>query len=494
MAKKFSVVIVGVVLLAVASSLLALLSTRSVGGLLAKTVTENLPSIRVASELETALLLESRALRSFVLDAGNREWLEEMRRAEQDFHVCMSEARTMAFTSEEVEIVDRLESAHRAYQVKRQEVVALCDAGEVEKSKLLLLHGVTDLFPQVFALCEDYLLVNQRNANQDAAQAQRQIHLHTSMVLVCAAMTLILGMILLRMFLVGVVRPLKSLTGDARCALGDASAGAAGTNEDELHMVGTYLRTLMSDAADTRTALEQTRNQLMNAQKLASVGKLAASVAHEIRNPLTAIKMWLFSLQKAIGRDDELDRKFRMISEEVARLESVVRNFLEFSRPPTLQMEPHPLSLLLDKTLDLFSHRITEKKIQVVRDDSPSLPPVRADADQLKQVFINLLDNAAAAIVEGGTIHLSTVAVTDPGRLPMVVVRIRDTGSGMPEEVSKRIFEPFYTTKEDGTGLGLCIAARIMARHQGRLVLESSTPQGTSFAVWIPATQVQDNE
>ena len=250
----------------------------------------------------------------------------------------------------------------------------------------------------------------------------------------------------------------------------------------------------MSDVSSGRTVVEQTRRRLMSAEKLASVGKLAASVAHELRNPLTAIKMWLFSIQKTIGPNEELDRKFGTISEEIARMENVIRNFLEFSRPPALKLQPHDASVLLDSTMELIGHHIEGRNIRIIRQDTRPLPRVRADADQLKQVFINLLDNAAEVMADGGEIHLSAAVEGDADGRTMVVVRIRDTGPGMPDDVRQRVFEPFYTTKEEGTGLGLCIAARIMARHGGRLVLESSTPQGTEFSVRMPTAEVEAHE
>ena len=116
----------------------------------------------------------------------------------------------------------------------------------------------------------------------------------------------------------------------------------------------------------------------------------------------------------------------------------------------------------------------------------PALPHVMADADQLKQVLLNLLGNAADSMACGGEIHITCHAERDADGRPMVVVRICDTGSGMPQDVQHRIFEPFFSTKEKGTGLGLCIAAQIMARHDGGLVLESSTEKGTTFAIWVP--------
>jgi signal transduction histidine kinase len=226
---------------------------------------------------------------------------------------------------------------------------------------------------------------------------------------------------------------------------------------------------------------------LLTAEKLASVGKLAACVAHEVRNPLTAIKMWLFSLRKAVGNTPELEHRFDVIAEEITRLEGIIRSFLEFSRPPALKPRPERLSLLLDKTLELFLPRIEGREIHLSREEAADVPPVMADGEQLKQVWLNLLNNAAEAAGPGGTIHISASAASEADGRPMAVVRIRNTGTPMPDDVRQRIFEPFFSTKENGTGLGLCIAAHIMARHHGRLVLEDSTDQETSFAVWIPA-------
>jgi signal transduction histidine kinase len=232
----------------------------------------------------------------------------------------------------------------------------------------------------------------------------------------------------------------------------------------------------------------------MNAEKLATVGKLAAGVAHEIRNPLTAVKMWLFSIRKAVGDEPDLDRKCEIISEEIARLERIVCNFLEFSRPPAPKLEAQSVSVLIDKTLELFGHRIEEKRLRLVRSGAEQVIPVRADGEQLKQVFVNVLDNAVEATAERGEIRIVVDAAGGVGDRSMVVVRIQDTGRGMPQDVCERIFEPFYTTKDDGTGLGLCIAAQIMARHDGRLVLESSTERGTTFAVWIPTVREESHE
>ena len=153
-----------------------------------------------------------------------------------------------------------------------------------------------------------------------------------------ACLTLLLGGFLLWLFFYRVLFPLRGMVADAQLYRGDRHASDKGSEEDELRMMGNHLRNLMSDVSDTRSRLERSRNQLLVAEKLASVGKLAASVAHEIRNPLTAMKMWLFSIQEAVQGNADLGRKLGIISEEIARLESIVRDFLEFSRPRTLAL------------------------------------------------------------------------------------------------------------------------------------------------------------
>jgi signal transduction histidine kinase len=279
------------------------------------------------------------------------------------------------------------------------------------------------------------------------------------------------------------------MVADTQLFYGDRRNGAKQTDQDELRIMGDHLRNLMSHVSDTRSRLERSHDRLLAAEKLASVGKLAASVAHEIRNPLTAIKMWLFSIQETAGEDVELERKLRIVSEETSRLETIVRSFLEFSRPPTLHCQKQSICTVIDQTLELLRPRLKEARICAEHVQRMELPPIMADAGQLKQVFINLLGNAADAMTEGGQVQIASTIEKDADGRPMVVARVCDSGHGIPPDIQRRIFEPFFTTKDTGTGLGLCIAAQVMVRHGGALVLESSTERGTVFAVWTPIAQ-----
>ena len=334
-----------------------------------------------------------------------------------------------------------------------------------------------------YDLCEQLIASNDHYVKQIMERADTRIRVTTWVVALSVCLTLGLGGTLVWMFLYRVLLPLRGMVADARLFRG---ADGGTTDEDELRSMGSYFRELMSDVTDTRSRLERSRLRLAAAEKLAAVGKLAATVAHEIRNPLTAMEMWLFAIQEEVRGDAELERQLGIISEEITRLENIIRNFLEFSRPMELHCRPLEVNCVVQQTLDLFEQRLKERNIRVARAATGTLPAILADADKLKQVFINLIGNALDAMAEGGEIRIGATVENDAAGRRMVVVRFRDSGSGMPKDVQARIFDPFFTTKEDGTGLGLCIAAQVMARHEGSLVLESSTEHGTTFAVWLP--------
>jgi signal transduction histidine kinase len=370
---------------------------------------------------------------------------------------------------------------------RQQEAIELHRKGGADRAKALLLTEINArLSKQVYDLCEQFITLNDGYVKEIMTRSRVQVRQTTWIVGISVLATLSLGGTLLWLFFYRLLLPLRGMAADAQVFRGDRCDCGRHPEEDELRAVGSHLRSLMSDVTDTRSHLDRSRSRLAAAEKLASVGKLAATVAHEIRNPLTAIKMWLFSIRKANVGNADLGRKLGIISEEISRLESIIRNFLEFSRPMDLKCRPQEVGVVIGETLELLAPRLKEAKIHAVSNPHGGLPAVMADADKLKQVLLNLLGNAADAMSDGGEIHIATSVERDADGRRMAVVRIGDTGPGIPTDVQSRIFEPFFTTKDNGTGLGLCIAAQIMARHGGSLVLESSTQKGTTFAICLP--------
>jgi len=493
LATRFSASVVGVLVLAMVTSVIAALLATRIAGLMGQTAHDYLPSIRAADELEIALLEQRAVVTSYVLDGGEEAWLADLPRLEEAFRQGLASARARAHTPREGDILDRLESVFRQYDAKRDQVIVLCRSRQVARAKEELLHEVHDLYDTAFDLCEEFVVANEEYVFAGASTAEREAERMMWVLGGSLAVTTGLGALLLWSFFFGVVFPLRRMMFDARQSSHRPEEHGAEAEGDELRVVGNYLKTLVSDIEEKQTDLERSRQRLISAEHLATVGKLAASVAHEIRNPLTAVKMWLFSIRKSLAGDRDLDRKFAIMAEEIARLENIICNFLEFSRPPAMKVRRVDVAELVGRTLELISKRVEAKGVRLACEQAPpGLPPVLADPEQLKQVLINILDNASEATDEGGEVRVSFALETGQDGREAVVIRVSDTGCGMPDDVRERIFDPFYTTKDHGTGLGLSIAAQIMAGHRGRLVLETTSHRGSVLVVSIPAVVASD--
>jgi signal transduction histidine kinase len=199
--------------------------------------------------------------------------------------------------------------------------------------------------------------------------------------------------------------------------------------------------------------------------------------------------MRLFSLGRSLDLDDVQKDDFEVISAEIQHIDTIVQNFLEFSRPPKLKMQSVSPSSVVDSALRLLEHRLKSYGVTVAVDRAGPLPLVRADVEQLKEVLVNLMVNACEAMAPGGTIAIEERVEPHPPQGHAAVIRVRDNGPGIPAHLLEKIFQPFFSTKEQGTGLGLSIAQRIIADHEGRLEVESSGGRGTAFIIALPTQE-----
>jgi signal transduction histidine kinase len=230
-------------------------------------------------------------------------------------------------------------------------------------------------------------------------------------------------------------------------------------------------------------------------EKLASLGMLAAGVAHEIRNPLTAIRAALFMQQKHLDRGSQAANDSQIIEREIHRLERIVSNFLQFARPAEPQLTTFVAESSLAEVHTLLAPQLAESDIELVLVPSPPIR-IKADQGQLKQVLINLVQNAADSIGRNGIIALrvreSRQHISN-GEVDVAILEVEDNGQGIPPEVEKRLFDPFFTTKESGTGLGLSIAAQIIEKHGGMLQYQTQVNRGTTFGVILPQSLAEES-
>lgn len=329
-----------------------------------------------------------------------------------------------------------------------------------------------------------YILVVLDSANTMANVLERQARrslLYTLLLLL--GTTLVTGLFVWRF-----TRPVKDLsTAARRIAQGDFEVRVPTNRQDE---IGALAATFNEMAARLKRARE-IEAQLHQVEKAAVVGRLAAAIAHEIRNPLNYINLTLDHLRSSFAPADQTKREtFERLADqlksEVARINRHITDFLKYSRPSALELEPLDLRVQAEDALRMISGPASEHGIETKLTEHGKVPLVIADKDSLRSVFTNLLINGVEAIDgEGGRVEIKLSAETEDRAL----VEVSDTGKGIAAEDIAKIFEPYYSTKDTGTGLGLAIVKKAIDDHEGSITVTSKQGSGTTFTIILPTQQ-----
>jgi two-component system, NtrC family, sensor kinase len=224
---------------------------------------------------------------------------------------------------------------------------------------------------------------------------------------------------------------------------------------------------------------------VVQSDKLAVLGRMAAGVAHELNNPLTGITVYTDLVRDALPKDHPSQDDLSLIAEDVDRCRDIVRDLLDYSRQGSIELEPMDLSQVVEEAFSLIRNDSLRLHLEVVTDFAPQPLTIQGDRKLLRQAFINLFSNAMDAMKGSGRITMHTYE----DQQGMRCAEISDTGTGIPQEHLAKIFAPFFTTKEpgEGTGLGLSVVYGVVHRHEGTVSVEQSGPRGTAFLVRLPA-------
>jgi signal transduction histidine kinase len=439
---------------------------------------KHLQTFQTAESLETALVNQKGFVSYYFLD-GDPEWLRQLGEYRQIFKERMNAARHLADTDIQMAAIERIDHEYSAYISAKDRVLAYYKDGDKENG-FKLHKEVRYLFFTILDLCEQYkeMQIDQIHKATENSHAQagklRYISILVSLLVVIIAIALIF------FFIQNILEPLRKLAGEA------SRMGPATDSQNEIKSLSHSVHDLIDDVDHTHSELQKSRETLLQAEKMALVGKLAAGMAHSIRNPFTSVKMRMFSLGRTLKLTETQKDDLDVISQEIRHIDTIVQNFLEFSRPPKLKMQMVSPSVIVDLVIQLLEHRLNsyEVRIEVIR--KRPLPQISADPEQLKEVLVNLVVNACEAMKKGGHIVISEEETIERPTGKMVEIRVSDDGPGIPEPLADKVLQPFFTTKEEGTGLGLSIASRIIEEHGGRLNLTSAEGMGTTFTITLP--------
>jgi signal transduction histidine kinase len=455
-------------------------------GILANIAEKHMAAFEAAEALEDALINQKGFVSYYFIDR-DPTWLTQLSTYRKVFRDRLATARKLVDSARQQTALDQIEKEYNAYVTKKDQVIDLYNQGNIatgtELHQQVRIH-----FDKVLELCESYKDIYR----EEILQARRDSHRQAIQLRIMAAAAMVSAsvlMVLLAFVLINqILRPVRRLTAEA------ARQSEAEGEGNEVKALSRRVRGLIEDVDLTHSELAKSREHLLQAEKMALVGKLAAGMAHSIRNPFTSVKMRLFSLSRSLNLSETQKEDFDVISEEIRHMDTIVQNFLEFSRPPKLKMQSISPSQVVDLALKLLAYRLQSYDVQLILDRSAPLPEVQADPEQLKEVLVNIIVNACEAMQRGGTITIREEEVFEPSGRHLGVVCIRDTGPGIPHAIQSKIFQPFFTTKEDGTGLGLSIASRIIEDHRGKLEAYSQDGNGTTFTLTLPIEEPIDEQ
>ncbi len=446
-------------------------------------VDKNLASYQAAEGLEIALLKQKGYLTYFFLD-GDPEWLNKLNQDHQTFREWLVKAQSSATTPVMTKILERIDAKYQDYINKREQVINLYKSGNREQGAKL--HSdIRRQFLEIYDLCDNYKLINQEIISQIKNDSLAQARFIKTMALIVMPTVVLLGLLLAYILINQLLAPIRQLSLDT-----GVPTGAPG-DHNEVQALSRRVHDLIENVDQARSKLERSQEHLVQSEKMAMVGKLAAGVAHSIRNPLTSVKMRLFSMGRSLDLTPTQQEDFEVISEEIRHIDTIVANFLEFSRPPKLVMQKISPSDVVDLALQLLRHRLESYNVEVKLKRHRPLPEVWADPDQLKEVLVNLLTNACEAMGSGGSIIIQERETFLQSIGQVVTIQVSDNGPGIPETIQDKVFQPFFSTKEEGTGLGLSIATRILGEHGGWLDLESREGQGATFTLNLPYRKIK---
>jgi len=478
---RIFLILAALVLTTLGGGLVTLWHTEAMDTLLTSLIDQNVASFQAAEELETSLLRQKGFTTYYFLD-GNPDWLEQLNHYHRAFQDWLAKARSSAYTEPMREVISQIASQYQRYRDSQDRVIRLYREGKKEEGARLHKEARRQ-FAALYELCERYKEMHEDAIARTRTESRGRARFINTLALVVMPGVALLGVLLAYILIKQILEPVRVLALDAAPTPSDASL------PDEVKALSRRVHNLMENVDLAQSELERSQEYLAQAEKWALVGKLAAGAAHSIRNPLTSVKMRLWSMNRSLDLSVPQREDLEAISEEIRHIDTIVTNFLQFSRPQKLKKERISPSEVVDQALKLLQNRLQLYAVEVKLERQARLPEIMADPEQLREALVNLMVNACEAMVGGGSLTIREEEGVEEGLGRSAILKVSDTGPGIPESMQTQIFQPFFSTKEEGTGLGLSIAHRIVKDHGGRIDLYSQEGQGATFVITLPCPE-----
>ncbi|MEZ5359274.1 MAG: ATP-binding protein [Candidatus Zixiibacteriota bacterium] len=439
---------------------------------------DGIQTVLTVQELKNTLTSQKGFVSYFVLDKDTT-WFDLLSENKLVFDSLLAELERLDRDEQTSGILHQIKTEYIRYDSVRNTVIAEYRAGNFDVGQGLHVK-LRHHFLKILELTDSYTDRHTHGLTMriDALKSQAtRVRAGTTAAIGAA---IILSALLILLLRVEIFKPIKSLASQ----LGNNNQNTEPVNE--VTELGHQIHGLLEDVDKGQAELQKSRTKLVESEKMAVVGKLAAELAHGIRSPMTSIEMRLYSLEQAMMLDDDQKDNLQAIYNDLHHLDAVIANFLEFSRPPRLLKHKIDIEQPIERALLLLEQKLRRRKIEVTLTPPPCQLFCFADAERLKEVFVNLLVNSCDAIGESGKVSIVVSIDEVQADEHTIIIRISDSGPGIPDAVLEKLWSPFVTTKEDGTGLGLSIAKRIIEEHDGTITANADRSSGAEFIIVLP--------
>src|SRR5262245_30570081 len=450
---------------------------------------ENVTSLQAAQELQICVR-QMRYHTMLYLQKPQQARLRRIKDDQKNFEEALTVAR-QASTTEELKLVATIEKGYRDYQDELDRLREAAAGGRPAED----IPNLSDKHPidKVVDPCQELLRVNKQKMKETADECQRVGHEgHRWMLLVGIAGPLgglLMGYGVARTLRRSIYR-LSVRVQDVAQRLDEKVASVSVAADGDIHTLDRQMQHIIEKVEEVAGRLQQQQRELTRAEQLSTMGQLAAGVAHEVRNPLTSIKMLVEAGLRARHPRPLSEEDLRVIHREIDRLERTVQGFLDFARLPSSERAPCDLRGIIEQARELVRARARQQGVELMV-NVPAGPVVAAvDRVQFGTVLVNLFLNALDAMPDGGRLEVTLAALSSDGPIRLTVT---DTGAGIPPELLDKLFLPFVTSKPQGTGLGLSISARILEEHGGSITA-ANRPRGACFTVTLPEQAAVNHE
>ncbi|MGH7172173.1 MAG: ATP-binding protein [Gemmataceae bacterium] len=452
---------------------------------LSDVLSDNVTSLDAAQDLETSVRQLHIHCYRYLSDPDRllveREVKAAIERDNAAFRKALKDAEDSAITPEEQESVQEIKDGHQRYQQAFEKLRAEAKMPQPDYS-MLANDTPIDL---VIKPCERFMRLNRDMMNNTRTESERVSAILSVVMLLLGLVGPISGLIIGWGMARGLSRSIHRLSvrvQDMAQQLEQDVASVSLSPDGDVRNLDRQLDKVVARVREVAQQVQQHQREMIRAQQLSAVGQLAASVAHEVRNPLMSIKMLVEAALRSENPRPFTRENLTIIHHEIVRLERSVQDFLDFSRPPALQRKIRDLRDVVASALTLVQSRARQQKVEIVHDRPAEAIVGQIDQDQFSSVLVNLFINALDAMPRGGRLEMQ---LSQSGGA--INVAVRDSGEGIAPTVLEQLFTPFTSSKPTGTGLGLCISRRIIEDHGGQLHGVNSPEGGACFTLTLPA-------